>query len=559
MLHAIDKGFLILFCKKEYSFFTVILVAAVFALLATAPVAYDFANADAPRHALNGAFVLDALRATRSWHNPISYAAAYYARYPSLSIGFYPPLFYVAEAAVFAVLGVSHVAAQATVALFTLLLAGAAYRLARMILPRWPALGATLLLLGMPEMALWARQVMLDVPAQAMLMLCVLCFARHLRRGKGRDLWCAALALEAALYIKLSAGFIVVPLAAALVAARGWQALLDRRLWLAGVVMALLALPALWLTWRFAAVNLDNVAGQVAGPALFSVSRWAFYLKVLPRQVGWLTVILAVPGSYFLRRQARDGAGKWFAVLLAGWAGVGYLVFSGIRVHETRHDLMLMFPVALAATAGILGLLRDRLPKLAAPACVAFGAGTLLWSLATPVPRIAGYAQIADRVASVAPPHAIVLLSVFRDGNFVFAMRARGNRPDISIVRANKWLLRFMVDRKWGVGQSGYDRNGLIAALHDHGVAVAVEQRGFWDDLKQMALLEEILRDPSLYRSAAVVAIRGDLSADDRGALDPPCANCRENNIDVLLPVAPAAADPVPIALDLPFLGGRIK
>jgi hypothetical protein len=175
------------------------------------------------------------------------------------------------------------------------------------------------------------------------------------------------------------------------------------------------------------------------------------------------------------------------------------------------------------------------------------------------VPRIGGYAEIADKVASVAPPHAIVLLSAYRDGNFVFAMRARGHRPDISIVRANKWLLRFLVDRKWGVAQSGYDRTGLIAALHGHGVAVAVEQRGFWDDLKQMALLEDILRDPSLYRSVAEVPIHGDLSADDRSASVPACANCRDSDVDVLLPVAPPAANPTPIALDLPFVGGRIR
>ena len=540
---------------------TLTLIAAVAALLATAPVDYDFANANSPRHALNGAFVLDALKAL-PWRDPIGYAAAYYRRYPSLSIGFYPPLFYIVEAAVYAVIGISHAAAQCTVALFALLLAAAAYRLARLILPRWPALGATLLLLGVPEMALWERQVMLDIPAQALLLLCILCFVRYLQRARARDLWFAVIALDAALYIKLSAAFIVVPLGAALLAARGWRAARDPRLWAAATALAVLALPALWLTWRFAAVNLDNIGGRVTGPALVSVARWAFYARHLPGQVGWVTVCLSALGTVALWRRARNAAGLWMSVLLATWTGVGYLAFSAIRVHEGRHDLMLMFPVALAATSCIFTFVQSRLPRLAPPATLAFGACTLAWSLATPVPRIAGYADVAAKVASSAPPRALVLLSAYRDGNFVFAMRARAHRPDISILRANKWLLHFSIDRRWGISQSGYDRAGLIASLHDHGIAVAVAQRGFWNDLRQMALLDDILHDPTLYRTAATVPIRGDLTYNDRPPSTPSCldrrdATCRETQVDILLPLLQPAATPLPVEFDLPILGGH--
>ena len=536
---------------------TAILFAAVAALLATAPVGYDFASADSPRHALNGAFVLDALRAL-PWRDPLGYAADYYLRYPSLSIGFYPPLFYLAEAAVYAVIGVSHFAAQLTVALFALLLAGAAYRLARLVLPRWLALGATLLLLGAPEMALWTRQVMLDSPVQALLMAGVLGFARHLRRGRPGDLWLAALALVAALYVKFSVCFIAVPLAAALLAARGWRGLLDRRLGLVAAVALLAALPALWLTWSFGAVNLDNVAGRAAGQPFASLARWTYYLGQLPGQLGWATVILAVPGGFFLWRRASAAVGGWLAVLFAGWAGFGWLFFSAIRVHEPRHDLMILFPIVLAAASAVAGLLAER---RAAPALLALGAASVLWALATPVPRVAGYAAIAERVAELAPANAVVLFSGYRDGNFVFAMRADGRRGDLSILRANKWLLRFAVDRHWGIAQTGYDRPGLEAALHDHGVAVAVAQRGFWDDLEQMALLRDILHDPAAWRPVATLPISGDLAIDDRATADPSCAGltCRENLADILVPLAPPPARRAPIEFDLPFLGRHLR
>ena len=57
---------------------------------------------DASRNALNGAFVLDFLRAAPFGH-PIEFAYDYYRQYPGLTILFYPPLFYVVMAGFYAV------------------------------------------------------------------------------------------------------------------------------------------------------------------------------------------------------------------------------------------------------------------------------------------------------------------------------------------------------------------------------------------------------------------------------------------------------------------------
>jgi hypothetical protein len=113
---------------------SVILVASI-ALTATAPVGGDFWWSDSPRHALNGAFIKDFVTAM-PWHDPKAWAINYYLQYPSLTILVYPPLFYIVEAAAYALFGVSHVVAQATVGLFTLILATAAYNVARLSFPR---------------------------------------------------------------------------------------------------------------------------------------------------------------------------------------------------------------------------------------------------------------------------------------------------------------------------------------------------------------------------------------------------------------------------------------
>ena len=83
----------------------VVLVCAVGALFLASPTDGNFWWSDAPRHALNGAFVLDFVQQwpvddARRW------AVDYYLKYPALTILFYPPLFYGVEAVVFAVPGV---------------------------------------------------------------------------------------------------------------------------------------------------------------------------------------------------------------------------------------------------------------------------------------------------------------------------------------------------------------------------------------------------------------------------------------------------------------------
>ncbi|OYV35282.1 MAG: hypothetical protein B7Z80_18815, partial [Rhodospirillales bacterium 20-64-7] len=98
-----------------------ILLAASIGLFLTAPTGGDFSWSDAPRHALNGAFLMDMVR-DHPWRDPAGWAMQYYIRYPSLTILFYPPFFYAVEAAFYAVMGVSHAVAQMAETLFVFLL-----------------------------------------------------------------------------------------------------------------------------------------------------------------------------------------------------------------------------------------------------------------------------------------------------------------------------------------------------------------------------------------------------------------------------------------------------
>jgi 4-amino-4-deoxy-L-arabinose transferase-like glycosyltransferase len=235
-----------------------VLALACMALLLTAPTHGDFWWGDAPRHALNGAFIMDFVSA-HPWRDPAGWAIHYYLMRPALTILFYPPLFYVVEAVSYALFGVSNFVAQATVAAFAVLLAVATYGLSRLILPRWSAVGAALLAVGTPEVAFWGRQVMLDIPAYALIAATAWALAWYLRSGRTGAIYLSAALLLAAIYTKYNAAFVAPALAVAFFLAKGrgglrdWHALAAAGLSVIGLGPAILIMSSSGsCLWRWA-------------------------------------------------------------------------------------------------------------------------------------------------------------------------------------------------------------------------------------------------------------------------------------------------------------------
>jgi hypothetical protein len=521
-----------------------VFAAAAAALFATAPVGGDFWWSDAPRHALNGAFIKDLL-AARPFSDPAGWAMQYYVRYPALTILFYPPAFYIVEAGFYAVFGVTHAIAQLAVAPYVVLLGFAATAIARTALPRWSAIGVGLLAIGTPEIAFWGRQVMLDVPAYATLLCGVMFFIRHLRRDRTADLALAAAFLVAAVYTKQTVIFILPALLTGFVTARGAASLLQRRVVVTAVLAAVALIPAVYLTMRFGAVNVESVAGRPADLSRWSLDAWLFYPLLVPRQLGWPVTVAGLCGLIALIFRPLPAGERWGAPLLLAWLASGYLFFSLIAVREPRHDLMALFPLVLCAAL---------LPHVLLPAIPAqflvmgLAVGTFGYSLIfAPPPLVAGYREIAGYVASTAPPNAVVLYSGYRDGNYVFDMREHAERGDITTIRADKLLLRVAVERARGVVQTGQDEAGIAEELRDLGISMVVAQPGFWTDLRQMARLERVLNSP-LFKQVAEFPVTGTLSTNDGSGV-----------IRIYCPTYPVETPRGNIRIDMPLMRGNIE
>jgi 4-amino-4-deoxy-L-arabinose transferase-like glycosyltransferase len=517
-----------------------IFVTAAAAMLFTSPTDGNFWWSDAPRHALNGAFVMDFVAAF-PWRHPVDWAVQYYARYPALTIGFYPPLFYMIEAGMFALLGVSHFAAQFTVALFVLLLLWATYALSRFLLPRWSAVGASLLFVGAPEVAYWARQVMLEIPAYAALVVAAFFFARYWKTRSDADILLASISLVAAMYIKLTTVFMVLVFGIMAAASLRVALVRERAVMRAAVVGLVGMMPLLFLTYQFGSINVESVAGRRPGfLPRFGLDAWLYYGRLIPPDLGIAATLLSVVGLLSMARFQRGSHERWMAIFLVTWLVVAYVFFSAIALREPRHGLLMLLPLAVNAIVALHTFLPPRTSQAAA---MALGAGTFCYSLVFyPPPHVNGYGAVADYVAAHAPANGLVVFNGYRDGNFVFDMRANGERRDLTILRADKMLVQVKTgDFARGVRQSDLSEGEIEALLRSLGADLIVCEPGFWEGLREMVRFQSVLHT-SAFERIARFTITGTVSHDDR-------------LIEIYRPTYPVERTKHQLRLEMPMVG----
>jgi hypothetical protein len=478
----------------------------------TAPRDGSFWWSDTSRHALNGVFVADFI-AQHPVHAPVQFATDYYLKYPALTILFYPPLFYVFEAPFFRLFGVSETVALIPVMIFYFALAAGSYFLAKRWLPWSGALAAALLMAAAPEVAFWGRQVMLDIPCMAFVIWSVYWFFRFFDTGRWRSYYFGLFLLTCALYTKMNAVFLAPVILAAVPFFRGKAVLSNKRFWIALAIFIVFLVPLGVLTLKFGQANIESVTGVPDAVApRWSLAGLTFYLRCLPQQMGRplaIIALLGVAGQILLpkvRLPRRD------AIFMGTWLLSGYIFFSMISLKETRHSLLILYPLLPASIVLLCRLLPRRLAMLASLGLAALVAATTL--SARPVPWVRGYQQAANYVADHSPTPAVVLFSGYRDGSFIFNLRARKDRQDIYTVRADKLLLRIAVKRELGVKEISHSEEEIGSMLNTLGVSYVVAQTDFWTDLEVMNRLQHRLRSPQ-FQEVARIPVKSNVPTSD--------------------------------------------
>lgn len=309
---------------------------------------------DEPSHYVTGQMVRDYI-AERFPAPPMQFAKDYYAHYPKIGLGHWPPAFYVIQAAWTLVFGSARISILFLMALSTTVLAVLVAWRVRAFFGQAAGFCAGCLFIALPSVQRQTAMVMPEVLVALFGFAAAISFGRYLDTENQRyAIW---FALFAALCILTKANgwpIVLLPPLAILLTRR--LSLFSRpSLWVSGLLIALLCLPWYVLTTRF--VRHVWIA-EHSGPAYlgFNISET---LASLANATGFLFFALAVLGlvvkcalPYYRREPVH---GEWASLAALFIVVQGFHVAVPLEI-EIRKLLMAVPPMLMLVAAGCMFL-----------------------------------------------------------------------------------------------------------------------------------------------------------------------------------------------------------
>lgn len=395
----------------------------------------DFTYPDASRHATDAVFLLDAV-AERPVHAPMQWAENYYTTSPALGIGRYPPLMAAVQVPFHAVLGPRPFAGRLAVALLWLAGTVLFYEALRKDLGRPGAAFAALVLAAGPGSLRWGGEVMLELPATALLMAAVPLYMRYLGGERRAFVTWAVVLVCLAGWVKQPAVLVLLPLALHLLLTRRPAKALWGELWPAFIAAVVFLAPLAALSARFGAANFMLLSGAARSYSLFSLGNWLYYIAQIPSYyLGLSFTAFAVLGlGCALAKKCAPNRLFW-----ALWAAVFYFFFSLVGYKSAR--LTMFWTPALAYFAGVafawlVSTGRRRQPTMAVAAAVLSVASTAYFGLRQLPPRRMEIRAAAELALAQSPER--ILYAGARNGTFIFRIRELAGRSRPVVVRASK-------------------------------------------------------------------------------------------------------------------------
>ena len=459
---------------------------------------------DAPRHAMNGLFWWDLLRAAP--RDPVEFVVQYYARFPALSPVTYPPLFYLIEGMAFAIAGPSPYVARVLVLCFAATACAYTMLWARRWIDPMAGWAGTALALT-PAMVVWSNSVMLNVPALAVALGMLYHARRWIESSARRQLVLTMLFTVATVATYFQAESVLAIGGAWVV----WQRsdIRDRRQlrWMAaaGAVALLPVVVALALAPVQLARHLPPLS------TLASARNWTYYWRALPELTGWGLLASAGLGllvSFATPRWRRE------AVYLGLWIVMLLVAMSFLPARESRYVLLAAPALVMSAALGIV-CITDRWTSGGAwmntLVVVASLSAMGLLATHTRVPTVSGIRDVAAYLA-VAAPNDAVLFDGDHSGVFVFYMRSLDPDFQRRTVLASKLLYAASNRRTFEVVEESYvaSTDDVVTALRSRAGTryVAFERGSIEHEVAGRRLLREALQraDFTLVRSFPVSA-----------------------------------------------------
>jgi 4-amino-4-deoxy-L-arabinose transferase-like glycosyltransferase len=313
---------------------------------------------DEAAHFVNSLLVFDYI-ADGIPSSPLDYAREYYIHFPRVSIGHWPPMFYIVQACIFGLFGRSGVVAIATQAAISALALGWIASLVRRRVDWLAGLAAGIAVLASPGLMVQLGEVMVDTFLALWLLSAALSWAAFAARpGAGRAAVFAVCAIGAIMTKGSGLALALLPLLhAALV--RDARPLLDRRAWLAAAAIGATTLPWYWFTYRMAATGFNHGWGWD-----YTAEALPAFAKFFVAAIGAIGVIGFVAGAIGALRPRHGSADHPLAALVA-LVMVTMLFYAVVPADIVPRYVICVLPATMVVAAvGLARLLRPLAGRL---------------------------------------------------------------------------------------------------------------------------------------------------------------------------------------------------
>ena len=422
--------------------------------------AYDSefgAHPDEAAHYVTGLFVRDAIKSLPSCAAQRSAAplkafgpsapGGFYEHYPKVALGVWPPFFYLVQSAWTLPFGESRMSVLLLMASLAAGVATLIYGALRREFGMLPAAAAALLWLCGPLAREYYGMIMAETLGTLTMLGATLFWGRFLDDGRKRDAVLFALLASAAIMTKGSGLALVLMCAFSLLLVRRWKLLTKPALWIAVVMVVVLAGP--W-TWFFRKEG-TRVGGWEDNSGGIS---WSFTSQAVPYYFQKMSIAIGIAVAVFaligIVTRARSN-GRWAAV---SSLVIGILTFQSLIPvgYEARHILPATAALVLLAVAGIFTIARLRALRVegAEQQKREYLWIVLLLLLTLPFAFMhreqkgySGFRPIASELLKTAQPGSRILVSsdARGEGMFISEIAMRDKRPNLTIERASKALV----------------------------------------------------------------------------------------------------------------------
>ncbi|MGA3039222.1 MAG: glycosyltransferase family 39 protein [Bryobacteraceae bacterium] len=448
-------------------------------------------NPDESAHYITGLMIRDYIAAGH-FTSPMTYAERYYAHYPKVAFGMWPPFFHIVEAFWMLVFSPGKASVLSLMALIAAATGTTIYRVLRVKYGRPAAFAGGALFVLSPLVQASTSAVMADGLVALLDLWAMIYLVRYLENESTPAAVGFGVFTALSMATKANGAALVLLPVLAVPLTRRWHLLRARGLYYAAAISLAFGVPWLALSYWL----IERSTGGEAVTATIVAGTALSYARVLWTALGWGLSLFCILGM------AGFIAGLWRNRTDLTLAGPFALLLSVLTYHSLigngtdRYMVSALAPALILTVAGFVWAVR-RMPPQSAPLfvrAVALGgiaAGVFATqTIAVPHKAYQGFDQ---------PAHFLLTAPEFAAGNFLVVSRARGegafvtevamhdHRPGHLILRSSKVLS----SANWygSVYQVRYKNSGEIRDFLDRAPidAVLLDTRPAQDPVDESA------------------------------------------------------------------------